>query len=194
MTRALRLAALGLALLLTLAACSIGGSSKNTTHPTATTSTTIKLESSPTATLAATSASTPAAASTPVVATPAAAGPKATPATGAPAKASPAASPVASPGATPASSESPVVTSCSPANIPPFTGSSPNYTVSEQGLNFRAGPGTDCATLGDPLDSGTAVTVLSDPVTRKGETTQWVEVQINGQDGWVAADFIQPAQ
>lgn len=86
-----------------------------------------------------------------------------------------------------------MVTSCAPKSIPPFTGNSANYVVKEQGLNFRAGPGTDCDTLGDPLDANTPVTVLSDPVTRKGETSQWVEVQINGQDGWVATDFIAPA-
>lgn len=196
MTRVLRLAALSLALLMTLAACGIGGSSsKNTTkNPTATTSTTINLEASPTATTAPAQAGTPLAASTPVVATPASPSHHATPTSGVPAKASPSASPVASPAATPASSAGPVVTSCSPAEIPPFTGNSPDYVVTEAGLNFRAGPGTDCATLGDPLDANTPVTVLSDPVTRKGETTQWVEVQVNGQDGWVAADFIQPAQ
>lgn len=86
------------------------------------------------------------------------------------------------------------MTSCTPDSIPPFTGDSPNYVVKEQGLNFRAGPGTDCDTLGDPLASGTAVTVLSDPVIRKGETTEWVEIEVNGQDGWVAANFISPAQ
>lgn len=84
--------------------------------------------------------------------------------------------------------------SCTPNTIPPFTGNSPDYVVQAQGLNFRAGPGTDCDALGDPLDSGTAVTVLSDPVLRKGDTTEWVKVEVNGQDGWVAASFIAPAQ
>jgi hypothetical protein len=91
------------------------------------------------------------------------------------------------------SNEPPVVTTCSPDSIPPFTGKKAAYKVSVDGLNFRAGPGTNCDTLGDPLAVDTPVKVISDPVIRKGEKAKWVEIEVNGQDGWVAEEYIKPA-
>ncbi|HEU0164676.1 MAG TPA: SH3 domain-containing protein [Thermomicrobiales bacterium] len=105
------------------------------------------------------------------------------------------ATPVASPEASPASgtpAASTVVTSCDPDVIPPFTGDSPDYVTSSD-LNFRAGPGSDCDLIGDPLAEGVALTVLSDPVTRQGEDGQWVQVNVDGQLGWVSSDYIEPA-
>lgn len=202
--RPLGLGALGLTVLLVLAACGFGGgSSDDNGSATATIQTTINLEASPTAppTSAAIPASTPAASPQ---ATPEATGQSpvsvstplnlATPA-------EPAATPAAT-GATPAaaspeatSNKPPTVTSCAPDpnEIPAFSGDNPNYRVTANGLNFRAGPGTDCDPLGDPLPIDTPVIVVSDPVNREGQTDRWVEVEVDGQDGWVAVQFIEPA-
>ena len=102
----------------------------------------------------------------------------------------PAASPSASPAAAPG-----VVTSCAPDVVPPFGGETTAYVVVED-LNFRAGPGTDCDSIGEgPLVAGTAVTVIGGPVVRQGEEDlQWLQVDVGGVVGWVAADFVSPAQ
>lgn len=197
--RLLSLSGLGLAVLMVLAACGIGGSNGSKSNATATTSTTINLEASPNAATSPVAAGTPV--SSPVAATPATTGNE----PGVPG-ASPAATTSGSNAATPASgakkpaatkaaknNEPPVVTTCSPDSIPPFTGKKTNYKVTVDGLNFRAGPGTDCETLGEPLAVDTPVKVISDPVVRKGEKGKWVEVEVNGQDGWVAEQFIKPA-
>lgn len=99
--------------------------------------------------------------------------------------ASPAASPAAAPG---------VVTTCTPDVVPPFGGASAAYVVTED-LNFRAGPGTDCPSIGDgPLAAGTAVTVVGGPVVRQGEEDlEWLQIDVGGVVGWVAADFVNPA-
>jgi hypothetical protein len=191
------LGALGLALLMVLAACSIGGSSGKKSNATATTSTTINLEASPSVATSPIAAGSPA--SRPSAATPATAGqtgaPAATPGattTGTGATA-PGTKPTKAATKAATSNEPPVVTTCSPDSIPPFTGKKADYKVSVDGLNFRAGPGTNCDTLGDPLAVDTPVKVISDPVIRKGEKAKWVEIEVNGQDGWVAEEYIKPA-
>jgi hypothetical protein len=86
-----------------------------------------------------------------------------------------------------------VVTSCQPDNVPAISGDDPAYVVLED-LNFRAGPGSDCDTLSEPLGAGVAVTVTSDPVVREGEEgLEWVRIEVDGVTGWVAAEFIVPA-
>ncbi len=63
-----------------------------------------------------------------------------------------------------------------------------------ENLNFRSGPGSDCALLRDDvLEAGLELTVTSDPVTREDEDTDWVRVEVDGEEGWVAAGFIEPA-
>lgn len=87
-----------------------------------------------------------------------------------------------------------VVNNCEPDEIPAFRGDDPNYVVTTD-LNFRQGPGQDCDRIGDaPLGEGREVIVLSEPVTREGEDRQWVQVEVDGEPGWVAADFIEPAE
>jgi hypothetical protein len=109
---------------------------------------------------------------------------------------SPEASPDAGQEATPEESDAAdsVVDSCEPDEIPAFAGDDPNYVVTTN-LNFRTGPGQDCDPIGDgPLAEGSAVVVLSEPVTREGEDQEWVQIEVDGEPGWVAADFIEPAE
>ncbi len=98
--------------------------------------------------------------------------------------------------ATPMSEATPVsalsVTSCQPDEVPPFTGTSAEYVVTEE-LNFRAGPGSDCDPIGVPLEAGTQLTVISDPVVREDDTTRWVQVSVDGEIGWVSLEFISPS-
>lgn len=91
-----------------------------------------------------------------------------------------------------ATTETALVDSCEPAQVPEFTGENDAFIVVED-LNFRTGPGVDCDLVGDSLlESGTALTVTSDPVVRAGEDPEWVRVDVEGEDGWVAVDFIEP--
>jgi hypothetical protein len=211
-------ASIGL-LVMALAGCGSigGGSSKPTAVPTATVWPTVAVQNVPTASpfpatpvvqsspiatqvgllttpLPGSPVASPAGSASPVAAVvPTTAATIRTPPVGAstPRAATAVASPAASPtAATPAAST--VVTSCNPDVIPPFTGKSPDY-VTTVDLHFRAGPGSDCDTIGDVLVGGTSLTVLSDPVTRKGEDGQWVQVNVDGQLGWVSSDYIEPA-
>lgn len=84
------------------------------------------------------------------------------------------------------------VDSCEPEVVPEFDGDTDAYVVVDN-LNFRTGPGVDCDPIGESvLESGTALTVTSEPVIREGEDTEWVRVEVEGQEGWVSADFIEP--
>ncbi len=86
------------------------------------------------------------------------------------------------------------VEDCDPEEIPPFEGDDPNF-VTTVDVNFREGPGQDCDRIGDaPLGQGREVLVLSEPVTRDGEDQEWVQVEIDGETGWVAAEFIEPVE
>lgn len=88
--------------------------------------------------------------------------------------------------------ESASVDSCEPEEVPEFTGDTDRFIVVAN-LNFRTGPGVDCDPIGDSLlESGTELTVTSDPVIRDGEDTEWVRVELEGQEGWVAVEFIEP--
>lgn len=94
-------------------------------------------------------------------------------------------------GGTPAAATT--VDSCEPDNVPKFTGSNPDYVVIEDDLNFRPGPGTDCDPIIDVLSIGVQVTVLSDPVVRSNDdNTVWVQVDVDGEVGWVALEFLEP--
>lgn len=88
--------------------------------------------------------------------------------------------------------DSAVVESCNPEDVPEFTGDTETFVVVEN-LNFRTGPGVDCDPVGESLlESGASLTVTSDPVVRDGEDTEWVRVEVEGQEGWVATQFIEP--
>lgn len=84
------------------------------------------------------------------------------------------------------------VDSCEPSDVPDFSGAEVTFVVATN-LNFRAGPGSDCDPLGDALlETGTQLTATSDPVIREGEGTEWIRVDVDGQQGWVATEFIDP--
>lgn len=86
------------------------------------------------------------------------------------------------------------VSSCTLDSVPKFTGESNAFVVTED-VNFRSGPGTDCAPTGEAsLTAGIPMTVISDPVVRDDQgDVLWVLVDVGGQQGWVAAEFIEPA-
>jgi uncharacterized protein YraI len=72
-------------------------------------------------------------------------------------------------------------------------GDAPYVTISE--VNFREGPGADCDTLQDvPLASGTELTVTGAPMVREGEEEfVWIRVEVDGEEGWLVIDALQPA-
>lgn len=85
-----------------------------------------------------------------------------------------------------------LVDSCTPAEVPEFGGAADAFVVAEN-LFFRTGPGTDCDLIEEgALQAGTELLVTSDTVVRQGQNTEWVRVNVDGQEGWVAAEFIEP--
>jgi uncharacterized protein YraI len=84
------------------------------------------------------------------------------------------------------------VESCEPENVPEFTGDSDAFVVVDN-LNFRTGPGADCSLVReDVLEAGLGIRVTSDPVVRSGDDSEWVRVEADGEEGWVAVEFIKP--
>ncbi|MGC4191925.1 MAG: SH3 domain-containing protein [Thermomicrobiales bacterium] len=103
-----------------------------------------------------------------------------------------ASTPVASPAASPAAGARVLVTSCSPADVPPFTGATSSF-ITTSDVNIRIGPGTDCDPAADPLAQGTLLTVTSGEVVRDGQDgTTWVRVEVDGLEGWVSTEYITP--
>lgn len=86
-----------------------------------------------------------------------------------------------------------VVSSCDVGFYPPYAGdAAAQVTTSE--VNFRSGPGTDCDPIGEPLPAETNVEILSAPVVREGEDGfVWVAVLVDGDEGWLATEFLEPA-
>ncbi len=120
-------------------------------------------------------------------------------------------SPVASPGAffvreetTPDVSKAPEkgnltsvkplsVNSCKPGTVIPMPGAPVTYVTLYE-LNFRAGPGADCAKANEvPISGNTEVQVMSWPVTREGDSENvWIQVKVDNQTGWVVIDGLEP--
>jgi hypothetical protein len=101
----------------------------------------------------------------------------------------------ASPEASPAAGDVVQVDSCDVVDAPQYSGDDENQQVTEE-LNFRVGPGADCDPAFDaPLEVATDVVVLSDPVVRSDldDGTEWIQVEVDGETGWVAAEFVEPA-
>jgi hypothetical protein len=87
------------------------------------------------------------------------------------------------------------VDSCDVVEAPSYSGDSSSFVTSEE-VNFRIGPGSDCdSVLDGPLGEGVEMTVLSDPVVRSDDPDGilWVQVEIDGDVGWIAAEFIEAA-
>jgi hypothetical protein len=101
------------------------------------------------------------------------------------------------PGGTPVADGTPVavavtVDSCDVPEFPEYLGQEPAQ-VTTIDVNFRAGPGTDCETVGQPVPAGVTVEILSNPVDREGDDFTWVAVSLDGEQAWVAIDFLEPA-
>lgn len=121
-------------------------------------------------------------------ATPTTSAASATPA-GPSANASPA---VATPGATPAVAV--VVSGCEVEDIPPFQGEQTLYRLTVD-VNFRLGPGTDCdLALDEPLGAFQPVEVIGGPVIRESDGSEWVQIKVLDTVGWVAFEFLEPAE
>lgn len=103
---------------------------------------------------------------------------------------------VASPGASPIAGSpeaSVAVTGCEVQNVPPFTGEQTTFVLTSD-VNFRTGPGADCAlALDTPLGEFQQVDVIGGPVIREDDGTEWVQIRALDIEGWVAFEFLQPA-
>lgn len=84
------------------------------------------------------------------------------------------------------------VDSCDVAELPEYTGQDAAQ-VTTIDVNVRSGPGTDCPAIGEPIPAGVEVQLLSNPVEREGEAFIWVAVNLDGEEGWLATDFLEPA-
>jgi hypothetical protein len=82
-----------------------------------------------------------------------------------------------------------VVDSCEePEELPERTGRQ-NRVVAEDALRLRAGPGTSCDEI-TSLALDTPVRVLSGVVESKDDEIEWVKVDVDGTEGWVAVEFL----
>lgn len=83
-----------------------------------------------------------------------------------------------------------VVAGCEePDPLPDRTGRQ-NRIVAEEGLRLRSGPGTSCDEILS-LSLETPVRVLSGVVEAEGDDNEWVKVDIDGTEGWVAVEFLE---
>lgn len=97
----------------------------------------------------------------------------------------------ATPGATPAAV---VVSGCEVEDIPPFQGEQTLYRLTVD-VNFRLGPGTDCdLALDEPLGAFQPVEVIGGPVIRESDGSEWVQIEVLDTVGWVAFEFLEPAE
>jgi hypothetical protein len=98
---------------------------------------------------------------------------------------------------TPAADEMPTpptVEGCEePEELPPVQGDSERQTAldADEGVNLRSAPGADCDVL-VTLAAGTPLQVESGPV-RSGDFL-WVKVTVEGTEGWVAEEFLEPVE
>lgn len=105
--------------------------------------------------------------------------------------ATPAASPAASPVATPVATLT--VRGCEVQDVPPFRGDTNQYVLTAD-VNFRAGPGATCdLAQNEPIGEGQTVTVVGGPVTQAEDDSVWLQVEVNGQTGWMSEEFLEPS-
>lgn len=83
-----------------------------------------------------------------------------------------------------------IVTDCEePEELPERTGRQ-NRVVAEDALRLRAGPGTTCDEI-TSLALETPVRVLSGIVESEDDGIEWVKVDVDGTEGWVAVEFLE---
>lgn len=100
------------------------------------------------------------------------------------------------PGATPEAS--PIaqleISGCEVPDVPGFLGDSNVFELTAD-VNFRSGPGVDCdPVLDEPLGEGQIVLVLGGPVTQTDDGTEWVQIEVDGEPGWVTTEFLEPTE
>lgn len=102
-----------------------------------------------------------------------------------------AATPVASPVASPVAQLS--ISGCEVPDVPGFLGDNSDFVLTAD-VNFRSGPGVECdPLLDDPLDEGLTVVVVGGPVVQTDDDTEWVQIVIDGEPGWITTEFIESA-
>lgn len=80
---------------------------------------------------------------------------------------------------------------CDVPDVPGFLGDNPNRTITED-VNFRSGPGVNCETVTeDGLGAGQTVEIIGGPVTQAEDDTEWVQVEVNGELGWITTEFLE---
>lgn len=101
-------------------------------------------------------------------------------------------SPVASPEASPIAQLT--ISGCEVPDVPGFLGES-NVFVLTADVNFRSGPGVDCdPVIEEPIGEGQIVLVSGGPVTQADDGTEWVQIDVNGESGWITNEFLEPAE
>lgn len=104
----------------------------------------------------------------------------------------PAATPEASPESSPVAQLE--ISGCEVPDVPGFLGDS-NVFVLTADVNFRTGPGVDCdPVMDEPVGEGQIVLVLGGPVTQTDDDTEWVQIEVGDQPGWVTTEFLEPAE
>ena len=82
-----------------------------------------------------------------------------------------------------------VVADCEEPDLLPERTGRQNQLVAEEGLRLRAGPGTSCDEILS-LSLDTPVRVVSGVVRSENDDNDWVKVELEGEEGWVAVEFL----
>ncbi len=83
---------------------------------------------------------------------------------------------------------------CEVPDVPGFLGESNVFELTAD-VNFRSGPGVECEPVFDePIGEGQIVLVLGGPVTQSEDGSEWVQIEVNDETGWISTDFIEPAE
>lgn len=86
------------------------------------------------------------------------------------------------------------ITGCDVPDVPGFLGETSTFILLTD-INFRSGPGVDCdPVMDDPLGEGQIVEVVGGPVTQAEDGSEWVQIDIDGQPGWITTEFIEPTE
>lgn len=86
------------------------------------------------------------------------------------------------------------VDGCDVPDVPNFTGEVTEFVLTSD-VNFRTGPGVGCDLVFDlPLGEGQVVTVSGGPVIQAEDDTEWVQIEIDDQTGWVSSEFLEPVE
>lgn len=83
---------------------------------------------------------------------------------------------------------------CDVPDVPNFVGDITTFTLTAD-VNFRSGPGVECdPVMDEPLGEGQTVEVTGGPVIQSADDSEWVQVEIDGEPGWVTTEFIEPTE